>query len=988
MPKHVKGHDKDKYYHLAKDQGYRARSAFKLIQINKRFNFLHNARVCIDLCAAPGGWCQVAVQLMPKGSLVLGIDLLPIRPIRGVKTLVNDITTAECRRNIQNELKGWAADVVLCDGAPNIGSAYHKDAFVQNELVLAALKTATDHLVAGGTFCTKVYRSTDYNALMWVFQQLFADVQSIKPSSSRSQSSEIFIVCMKYTKPDKVDPKFLDPNHIFKHVQDPGLAKVDVMHKKYEQMNKRHRTGYDWDSGLLSTESSVSDFIKHSEPVRVLTDANVLTFRTDECEKYRGNKYTTPEMIECFKDLRVLGKSDFKKILKWRQRMIDWDEMERKEANGEEKSSSKLRPVEEEREETEEDVFEQILEMRAQAAQEERRQKKKQRLLDAKNRTRQNLGINNNVFDGIQADEEVFSFSQTGKGRRAIESALEEYGEDPDVVISESEDEDAAHAVRTAPIFIEEENLQDELEQDYKTYQKTRKSKDIYDLSNKVGVGAMGDEQLANKLLEERNKEDNTFNERSKKGRNQQMREEARLYAELLSKGSQPETGSKTIARKTKKGIDTAASDSSDSDSSDDEGVGQKKRKAADSDSGSDSNSDIDSNSDYDVQEDTVEDDIDRIIKSRAGSSRNDTWFSHPLFQETLVEDSERDSSEDEEIDDNEGVDIYADDQNERNFSEAARQMINSMPKTDKQMRNEKRKKEQARMERKRARRDQQDATHQVDGQAFHMDEENPKGKKSKKAKKDSAEDDEYDEATSDAIRANPDIQMGMGKIRKDKAGFEVVSRAEEKEDQFEDMRADDRAYDSSEEEYNANERAEQLALGTLMLRRGRRKALVDASYNRFTWNDPTDLPSWFAEDEMKHNKPQIPIPAALLEQIKTKFAMTGTKSVKKVAEAKMRKKKHAQAKLKAVKKQANQLVENNEMSEKEKLRAIKRAMHNSKADKPSKVYVVGSKTKGASSGTRTSNGKGKLKFVDSRMKADKRGEKLAEKRKKRGRNK
>mmetsp|Transcript_39814 Transcript_39814/g.40598 ORF Transcript_39814/g.40598 Transcript_39814/m.40598 type:complete len:185 (+) Transcript_39814:1128-1682(+) len=163
------------------------------------------------------------------------------------------------------------------------------------------------------------------------------------------------------------------------------------------------------------------------------------------------------------------------------------------------------------------------------------------------------------------------------------------------------------------------------------------------------------------------------------------------------------------------------------------------------------------------------------------------------------------------------------------------------------------------------------------------------------------------------------------------------------------------------------------LALGTLMLRKSRQKALVDASYNRFAWNDPKGLPDWFMDDEMQHNRPQVPIPDALMRQIKSRHQMTGTREIKKVAEAKARKRKRAINQLKSAKKQANVLADNTEMSDRQKLKSIERAMKSSKmgGDKAKKVYVVTKHTKGASSGTAQGGGKGKLKFVDKRLKKD-----------------
>ncbi|KAL4887459.1 AdoMet-dependent rRNA methyltransferase spb1 [Aspergillus karnatakaensis] len=311
----------DKWYRLAKEKGYRARAAFKLVQLNKKYGFLEKSKVLLDLCAAPGSWCQVAAECMPAQSLIVGVDLAPIKPIPRVITFQNDITTEKCRATIRSHLKHWKADTVLHDGAPNVGTAWVQDAFSQAELVLESLKLATEFLIEGGTFVTKVFRSKDYNPLLWVFKQLFSSVEATKPPSSRNVSAEIFVVCRGFKAPKRMDPKFLDSKHVFAELADPtpnNEAKVFNPEKK-----KRKREGYEEGDWTQFKEVPVTDFINTTDPIAILGSCNKLSF-----QQLPGGDLalatldrlpeTTEEIRNCCEDLKVLGKKEFRNLLRWR----------------------------------------------------------------------------------------------------------------------------------------------------------------------------------------------------------------------------------------------------------------------------------------------------------------------------------------------------------------------------------------------------------------------------------------------------------------------------------------------------------------------------------------------------------------------------------------------------------------------------------------------------------------------------------------------
>lgn len=314
----------DKFYHLAKEQGFRSRAAFKLVQLNRKFEFLNDAQILVDLCAAPGGWMQVAVNNMPVSSKIIGVDLAYIKPVRGAMSFIGDITTSQCLGKLRAELRGEKADVVLNDGAPNVGVSWEKDAFSQNELALAALKLATQILKLDGTFVTKIFRSADYNSLLWVFGKLFKSVTSTKPVASRTTSAEIFVVCQHYLAPKHIDPKLLDPRHVFMtRAQDSQEnAEINSLKQLVPAKEKKAAAGYSEERGMaLFQKATIAEFINAANPYQFLVDNNQLTADDPESQQMLQLEGPIKDFEEFCEDLRLLGRSEFQKLLKWRQRV-------------------------------------------------------------------------------------------------------------------------------------------------------------------------------------------------------------------------------------------------------------------------------------------------------------------------------------------------------------------------------------------------------------------------------------------------------------------------------------------------------------------------------------------------------------------------------------------------------------------------------------------------------------------------------------------
>ena len=200
-------HTNDTYVKLAKKEGYRARAAYKLKEIDEGLGLIKPGQVVVDLGSAPGAWSQYlrrrfAPRTLGAGGAAVGellgtiiaLDILPMEPIEGVQFIQGDFREAAVLAQLHSLVDGRAVDLVVSDLAPNLSGIESSDAARMEHLVELALDFAQTHLKPGGALVAKVFHGSGYSQLVDLFKQQFRTVKAIKPKASRDKSSETFLV--------------------------------------------------------------------------------------------------------------------------------------------------------------------------------------------------------------------------------------------------------------------------------------------------------------------------------------------------------------------------------------------------------------------------------------------------------------------------------------------------------------------------------------------------------------------------------------------------------------------------------------------------------------------------------------------------------------------------------------------------------------------------------------------------------------------------
>ena len=186
----LRRHVTDHYVRKAKEQGYRSRAAFKLLELDSKERLFRPGATVVDLGAAPGSWSQVAVQKTRPGGKVIAVDLLEIAPISGVTVLKGDFREA----GLLAALEGRKADVILSDVLPNLSGIPNVDQARAAELSFAAVDFCRKALKSGGVLVLKAFQGEAFDEVLQRLKQDFGKVNVRKPEASRGESRETYVV--------------------------------------------------------------------------------------------------------------------------------------------------------------------------------------------------------------------------------------------------------------------------------------------------------------------------------------------------------------------------------------------------------------------------------------------------------------------------------------------------------------------------------------------------------------------------------------------------------------------------------------------------------------------------------------------------------------------------------------------------------------------------------------------------------------------------
>ena len=184
---------KDKYFIDSKIQGYRSRSAFKLIEMNNKFKFIKKKTLLLDLGSSPGGWSQVAEKEIVN-SKILAVDIKPMEKINNVDFIQGDFLSDDITKKIELYFNG-KIDVVLSDMAANTSGNKNLDSYKTGELCLKAMHLSTKILSSDGVFLSKIFMGSIFQEINDKAKKSFKKIVKFKPLSSKKESKEIYIYC-------------------------------------------------------------------------------------------------------------------------------------------------------------------------------------------------------------------------------------------------------------------------------------------------------------------------------------------------------------------------------------------------------------------------------------------------------------------------------------------------------------------------------------------------------------------------------------------------------------------------------------------------------------------------------------------------------------------------------------------------------------------------------------------------------------------------